>query len=658
MRLFKSKVDRNYKKSELEFEDIFLDSIVKKQKTENRIAGRKLELPLKNRTFYLFFLFSLFILILILGITFNFQIIKHKKYDVLAQANNFITMNIQAERGVIYDRNMTQLVFNDVRFDIFIDKDELFQEENKDEILQKISEILNKDLIEINEKTQDNNENLIRIAQNISHKTLILIETKKDELLGIKIKKRIKREYLTEAGLSHILGYMGEISNQDFERFSKNYEMGDYVGKEGVEKWYQDILAEKKGVFEIERDVFETEISRTLKQDPGSGDSLILSLDFNLQQKLFQTLDKVKKEVGGKAAAAVILDPRNGEILASVSLPSFDNNLFARGISEQELQVLNQDKRTPQLNRVIGGVYPTGSTIKPFLGVAALEEGIITENTTLYAPEQLCLEHKYTKEKECFLDWVFHGWTDIKKAIAESVNPFFYMIGGGYVAPDFADSRLPKNFTGLGVEKIKEYLQLFGWGEKSGIDLSGEMKGRVPSPEWKNNYFVTPEQQKWYLGDTYNLSIGQGYLLATPLQVAFAFGVFANNGTLFQPRILKAVFDSQNNETKDKESVIKRDNFLSSENLLIINQGMRKAVSSPSGSAFYLSSLSVSAAAKTGTAQTSKKEVYHNWITVFAPYENPEIVLTVIVEDVEGLRTAAQKVAYEVLEWYFSQSNE
>jgi len=232
------------------------------------------------------------------------------------------------------------------------------------------------------------------------------------------------------------------------------------------------------------------------------------------------------------------------------------------------------------------------------------------------------------------------------------------MIGGGYTRPEFADLRLPGRFEGLGIEKIKEYLQVFGLGEKTGIDLPGELEGRVPDPEWKENYFANQPraQQIWYIGDTYNLSIGQGYLLVTPIQVASAFSAIANGGILYRPKIVDKIIGSEKELViEEKKSEIIRQDFINQVNLEIIRQGMRQAVASPAGSAFMLNSLPVEAAAKTGTAQIGSEDIYQNWVTVFAPYDNPEIVLTVLIEKVKGTRIAAQKVAQEVLEWYFEE---
>lgn len=649
MRFF-SKSKKNNQNRELEVEEIFLDDLLKKREAETEISERKLELPLKKRAFFLFFLFGAFLLILILAFSFNLQVREHQKYTTLAMRNKFINLSIKAQRGVIYDRNMTQLVFNEVRFDLLAKKSEFLQfPQRGEEVLKEVAEILGEDSQNLKRKITESAQDTVILRENLSHRNLILIETKIDELEGIEVKKRTQRLYKGDETLSHILGYLGEISSQDFRRLSGDYEIGDYVGKEGVERWYEEVLAEKRGVLEIERDVQGREISRKITREPQSGESLVLSLDLSLQKEIAKNLSEIMEEVGSEEGAAVALNPNNGEVLALVSLPSFNNNLFARGITTEELKELNEDERDPQLNRVIGGRYPTGSMIKPLIGLAALEENIVSESTQLYCPLELCVLHKYTGEPECYPDWTFHGWTNIKRAIAESVNPFFYMVGGGYVLPptagEFFNPNLPKKFEGLGIENIAKYLRLFGLGEKTGVDLPGEIEGRVPDPDWKKNYFETPEQQKWYLGDTYNLSIGQGYFLTTPLQMATAFQALANGGKIFKPKIAKEI-----------EPQLIKENFISSESLRIIREGMLQAVSSPAGSAFSLSYLPVQAAAKTGTAQIyPNQEIYHNWVTVFAPYESPEIVLTLVIENVKGTRIAAQKVAKEILQWYFTQ---
>ncbi len=628
----------------LEIEEIFLDNLLKKRKDDPQSETRKIESPLEESKFSNFLIFSAFLLLLILGYSFNLQVLNYKKYDELSLRNKFLDLKIKAERGIIYDTNMKQLVFNETSFDLWA------RTSLPEKTLKKISKITNIPQDQLEEKIAGGLEEWVLLKEALSHQELVFFETETNDLDDIKIKKQIKRNYFEEKGLSHILGYLGKISPDEFKEFGKDYQIQDYVGKEGLERQYESVLAEKKGILEIEKDAKGEEIFQKIKSEPQSGSNLVLNIDIELEKKISEVLERSIKNGQAKAGVIVVLNPENGAVLSSVSLPSFDNNLFAQGISQKELEKLNEDPNNPQLNRALGGVYPVGSTIKPFLGVAGLEEKVITEETNLFCPLDLCLENKYSEELECFSDWKFHGYTSIKKAIAESVNPFFYMLGGGYDAPSSVDIRLPKHFEGLGVLKIESWLKKFGWGEKTGVDLPGEVKGRVPSPDWKEEYFETALSQKWYLGDTYNLSIGQGYILVSPIQVASAFQAIANGGRIFKPKLVKKI---------DEETVrpeILKEAFIQPESINIIKEGMRQAVSLPSGSAYYLNSLPVKVGAKTGTAETGKEEVYHNWISVFAPYDNPEIVMVIMIEDVQGVQALTQIAAYEILDWYFSNN--
>jgi penicillin-binding protein 2 len=665
----------------LDVEEIFLDHLLKKRESDSELLDRKIEFPLRQRKVIIYFAFGMFFLGLLLFATFKMQILEWEKYNFLSQKNAFLNLKIAAERGIIYDRNMKQLVFNQPSFDVFAVKSELPKEKEKREnVLGEVSKILKISVEDmekkITESPQDSDFALLKNA--LSRLDLILMETRIKEFPGIKIKKQNKRNYFEEETLSHILGYLGKVSSAELKNLNNDYEIDDYVGKEGIEKEYEKILTEEKGILEIKKDVHGKELSQEIKKMPHSGKSLVLTLDLDLQKKIADTLRLILAEGQGQAAMAVALNPRNGEVLASVSLPAFNNNLFSQGITQKEFEQLNNNTKNPQLNRVVGGVYPVGSTIKPLISIAALEEGVITKETTLYCPLELCLENKYTGKPECFADWQFHGWTDIKRALAESVNPFFYITGGGYEAPQkssLCDSRLPKNFQGLGVTKISEWLKKFGWGKQTGIDLPGEAEGRIPDAQWKKDYFASQPQvrQIWYRGDTYNLSIGQGYILVTPIQVATAFQFIANQGKIFKPKIVKEVLDweqnfetisaektegipaenAEKNSAKDAEREDLKKVFASQETIEIVRQGMRECVASPAGSAKTLNSLLVPVAAKTGTAQVSaQKQIYHNWITVFAPYKNPEILLVIVFENVKGLTASAQRAAKEILDNY------
>ena len=259
---------------------------------------------------------------------------------------------------------------------------------------------------------------------------------------------------------------------------------------------------------------------------------------------------------------------------------------------------------------------------------------------------EVSIPNPYFPDKpSVFHDWKVHGWTDLRKALAQSCNVYFYLVGGGL-----------EDFNGLGVERIKKYLHLFGWGEIAGIDIPGEKKGLIPDPAWKEAYFENSADNIWRLGDTYNLSIGQGYIGITPLQVVASFGAIANGGKLYQPRIAHQILDAEKNVIETYNPKIIKENFIVPESLQIVREGMRDAVIY--GSSVSLNSLPVEAAAKTGTAQIPRKDHYHSWVSFFAPYDNPEIVLTIIVEEVEEGQIAALPVAEETLNWYFGEEVE
>ncbi len=358
-----------------------------------------------------------------------------------------------------------------------------------------------------------------------------------------------------------------------------------------------------------------------------------MNIDYGLQEKIAEYLGGAVKDYGAKGGSAVAVNPETGEVLAMVSVPSFDNNIFSESLSNKEYNDLVNNPNVSFYNRAVSGEYPIGSTIKPFIAVAALEQGIITPEQEIYCPAEIELKDGTVKK-----DWAFHGWTDLKKAIAESVDTYFYMVGGGY-----------KDFVGLGIAKIEPYLEKFGFGKKTGIDLPQEGMGLVPDPGWKQ----TKTGISWYPGDTYNISIGQGYFKATPLQLTMATSSIANGGKLMKPELVKSITDDNNKTIKSFEPEVVSSNFVSASAVDSVRGAMRETVLSSAGTARSLQYLPVSSAAKTGTAQTGKAEVYHNWISVFAPYDSPQIVLTVMVESVPGNTGLANLVARETLGYYF-----
>ena len=617
-------------KMEIEPHEIFLDRLAQEREEE---FNQKIEVPIVKRKFFVLKIIFLFLFLVLLGKTFQFQIYENSKFEELARNNRERIYQIQAPRGIIYDRNMKQLVFNKPAYDLVCDKRDLSK--NPLERLEKIetvASIIKEDPETLQARIEEGDFPLVLVSENLTHETLIVLEAKINELFGFQIKENTIREY-TDKNLSHVLGYTGKVTRDDLNN-NPNYFITDYIGRSGIEQYYEEVLRGESGRLMIEKNALGDEMSRNLISQVEDGKNLVSNLDSALQTKLTQELKASLKRVGANSAAAVAIDPRGGEILSLVSLPEFDNNLFSQGFTSEQWKDISDDEKKPLFNRAMSGFgYPTGSVIKPLIGIAALEEGIISEYTKIYCPLEICVWNRYLEKDECFEDWTFHGLSDIKRAIAESVNTFFYIVGGGY-----------ENFKGLGAEKIIKYLSLFNWGKGTGIDLPQEGKGILPEIG-----------DSWRLGHTYHLSIGQGPFTATPIEVATAFAAIANRGKLYEPHIVKEIVDSSDNSKVIKEITPKiiRENFIDSENIETIREGMRQTVTA--GSAVSLNSLAVTSAAKTGTAESSKEGHYHHWICVFAPYENPEIVLTVVMEDIEGVKSATLPVVKEVLQWYFSE---
>jgi penicillin-binding protein 2 len=325
------------------------------------------------------------------------------------------------------------------------------------------------------------------------------------------------------------------------------------------------------------------------------------------------------------------MNPQNGEVVAMVSWPTFNNNDFIGGISKEKYQEYSNNSNAPLFNRVISGSYPSGSIIKLIIAAAGLEEKIITPNTNIYSSGGLQIS------KWLFKDWKVggHGYTNLNKAIAWSVNTYFYMVGGGYDA-----------FKGLGVDNLIKYMKKFGLSEKTGIDLPAENDGFLPSEEWKK---ITKHEQ-WYIGDTYNLSIGQGDLLVTPIQAAVWTSAIANGGKKITPHLVSRIIDSQTKQKKELGLNTNSVQIISQENASLVKRAAKECVMN--GSCGMLRTLRISSGGKTGTAQWHSTKETHGWFTAFAPYENPQIVVTAIVEEGGEGAYSAMPIVYNFLNWW------
>lgn len=590
--------------------------------------------------FFFFIIFSIFVLA---AKSFYLQILKGKYYLNAAEGNRIITKSIKAQRGIIFDRNKKLLVQNIPSFLITINYNDLPTDVSKREkIFKEISQVIDIPYEEIKKKIEKSKDLLSPITileENVDYEKAIKLKIENEKWPYINIESTSIRKYLNEDGkilsLSHILGYEGIINEEEFSQLmDRGYSITDYIGKAGLELSYEDILRGRNGSEQIEVDALGKQIQKLSYKEPIPGQDIVLSIDIELQKYAEKILKKHLEENKKTKGVIIVLNPKNGEILALVSLPSYDNNLFARKIKPEEYQYLLNNREKPFFNRAISGEYPPGSTIKPIVGVGALEEGIINENTTIYSSGGIYIN------KWFFPDWKAggHGRTNIIKAIAQSVNTFFYYVGGGY-----------KDFKGLGVEKIVHYAQLFGLGHRTGIDIFGEKDGFLPSKDWKEN----TKKEQWYIGDTYHLAIGQGDILVTPLQSSVVTMAFANGGILYKPHVVKEIIDLRNDTTKTIESTILNTDFVNPYNLDIIRRGLREAVLS--GSARGLLGLNIQAAGKTGTAQWNSKKKPHAWFTSFAPYDNPELVVTVLVEEGGEGSSVALPIARDIYKWWFKK---
>lgn len=570
---------------------------------------------------------------------YNLQVLQGEHYASLSENNRIRSRVVLAPRGVIYDRFGRELTQNEPQMEIaFIPYDMPRDVSERQQLFSVVSPVLMVEpavLETIWQEIPEWRKNTIDpylLDLPLGLEEGIKLQLMTESLSGLTVVTAARREYVESSAvqsLSHLLGYVGRVTDKELTD-NDTYVSEDKIGKSGVEYIYEKMLKGQNGRHDIEVDAFGDEQKLYSETDAVPGRNIWLTLDLDLQTQMEIALRSALSKVGATKGVVVAMDPRSGEILGMVSWPSFDNNLFSGsdvGVSYADLLA---DENQPLYNRAVQGLYPSGSTIKPVVAAAALEEGIITPETTFMSTGGINVGQWF------FPDWKAggHGVTDVRKAIAESVNTYFYIIGGGY-----------NDFKGLGIATIKRYAHRFGLGEVTSIDLPGEAAGLVPTPGWKEKV----KGERWYIGDTYHAAIGQGDILVTPLQVAQFTSVFANEGKLYRPHLLLESEVVHGGERSRSVPIISGDRIVSTSSVKVVKEGLRQAVTS--GSARRLSSLPITSAGKTGTAEVGGDKKPHAWFTGFAPYENPEIVLTVLIEHGDTSNNAVP-VAHEILSWW------
>lgn len=411
------------------------------------------------------------------------------------------------------------------------------------------------------------------------------------------------RRYDPHPSLSHVLGYVRYPQRDQ----NGNYFQDSIEGVEGLESVYNESLAGAQGHVITERDALGTVVSQSTVDFPQDGEPLSLTIDARLQKTLYDFAHELSEDVGFSGGAGVVIDVTNGELLVAMSMPGYDPNVLTDGSDSKTINGYFNDPKVPFLNRAVGGLYTPGSIVKPFLAIAALAEHIVTPEKEFYSDGALRVPNPYNPDKPTvFKDWKAHGWVDMRRAIAVSSNVYFMTIGGG-----FGDQK------GLGIQNIEKYVRMFGIGQKTGVDIPGEVDGIIPSIEWKQKMFP---DDPWRLGDTYNSSIGQYGFQATPLQMARAVSMIANGGIEIVPHV-----------HADESIVPVGTVAIDPEAFQVVREGMRQ--SALEGTAKALNVDYVHVAGKTGTAELGvSKEKVNSWIMGFWPYENPRYAFVMVME--------------------------
>jgi penicillin-binding protein 2 len=567
------------------------------------------------------------------------QVKEAERYRALSMTNSIRLIKSPAPRGVVSDRNGDKVVDNRPGFDLYMVPEDIRDWTKTKGLLLSLASI---EPATIDEKLKRSKARpafqAIKLKEDLSWDETVRIESYKFEMPGVMLDVAPKRSYLYGEATAHLIGYIGEISEKELSEMSgtRRYSPGDLMGKYGVEKSFEGDLRGSDGGKEIEVDAVGRKIRELNWIAPEPGNNLRLSIDLKTQVSAYLALK-------GRAGAVVAIEPKTGDVLAMVSTPGFDPNVLSAGVSADEWKEIIENPFDVLTNRAIQGQYPPASTFKPLHAAAALQERVITPKTMIYSGPAF----RYAGRD--YRDWKEegHGTINVHRAIVESSDTFFYQVG-----------------LKLGVDRLARYSKGFGLGAKTDVALINEKPGLVPSSEWKKKAFGA----KWYEGETISVAVGQGYMLATPLQLANAYAAIANGGSLFTPVLVKEVTSPDGTVLRQYPSRIRARLAVSGENLSMVKEALRGVVNEQGGTAYFLSNSGLDIAGKTGTAQVRKlthrtkniegiayKNRDHAWFAGFAPYNDPKIAVAVIVEHGGFGSSAAAPVAREVFRAFLGE---
>ncbi|MCB1936090.1 MAG: penicillin-binding protein 2 [Nitrosomonas sp.] len=586
--------------------------------------------------------FVLLLFLILFARFYYLQVEQREHYHTLAEANRISIAPLVPNRGLILDRNGKILAQNFSTYTLEITPNKVPDLDSALKKLETIIEITPRDLEQFRKLMRENRRfKSLPIRNRLTDEEVARFAANRYRFEGIEIQARILRYYPYGELAAHVVGYISRISDKDLERLETegeldNYRGSHFIGRIGIEQSYENELHGITGFDEVETDAAGRSIQVLSRTPPVPGNNLILTLDIDLQQV-------VDEAFGDRRGALVAIDPNNGEVLAFVSKPGFDANLFVGGIDHKNWNLLNNSIDRPLNNRALRGVYPPGSTFKPFMAMAALELGLRSPGYAISDMGYFSLPGS----KRRFRDWKVggHGRVDLHKSLVVSCDTYYYSL-----AHD------------MGIDRIHNYIQHYGLGQKTGIDIFGEADGLLPSQEWKMRRY----NQRWYAGDTISVGIGQGYVLATPLQLAFSTAILANHGKAYQPHFVKKITNSQTayENEPDKQLLFTVDH--NPKHLELVHQALID-VTRPGGTAANAAAgAEYTFAGKTGTSQVigiKQNERYqadliderhrdHAMFVAYAPAENPTIALSVLVENGGSGGSTAAPIARQIFDYF------
>ncbi len=571
------------------------------------------------------------------------QVVQHMYYHTKAEDNRISIVPVAPNRGLILDRNGVVLARNYAAYTLEIFPRKVANTERTINELAQLVEIQPRDRSRFRKLiVEARNAESLPIRTRLGDEEVAKLAVNRYRFHGVEIKARLFRQYPFGDVASHAIGYIGRIDDRDQERLAElgveaNYRGTDYIGKSGIEASYQQALHGTTGFEPVEIDA----AGRGIRTLPGTsaqaGDNITLTIDIRLQEV-------AERVFGDRRGALVAIEPSSGGVLAFVSKPGYDPNVFVDGIDPQSWAELNNSPDKPLNNRAIAGVYPPGSTFKPFMALAALELGKRTPKSTIFDPGYFVFGERRFRDSQAG----GHGTVDLYQSIVKSSDTYYYQLAND-----------------MGIDAIAAFMGQFGFGSRTGIDLEGEAAGVLPSPEWKIKRFKRPEQQKWYAGETISIGIGQGYNAYTPLQLALATATLANDGVMYRPRLVSHISNPATGERRIVAPEMIHRVPVQDKHIEFV-KGAMAGVNKEGTGARAFAGAPYTSGGKTGTAQViamKQNEAYdekkvaerlrdHSLFIVFAPVENPRIALAVVVENGGFGARAAAPIARAVLDYF------